>query len=181
MMHTVLLLGHIVVGAAALVVGPFAMRQDVRRFNAGERATGPISASYRWLVLTVCLSATALVISYRTELWWLIPVSLLTYVLALLARVSADHRFPGWSHGYVHGQGGSYIALVTALVVVALVVDGPMAGSAALIPWLVPTVIGTVLIEIWRRRLLANSDREADCTRRDRALPDLGRRGECGR
>jgi hypothetical protein len=34
----------------------------------------------------------------------------------------------------VHGQGGSYLALVTALVVVALTVDGPLQGPAVLVP-----------------------------------------------
>lgn len=89
----------------------------------------------------------------RLDLWWLVPVSALTYALALLARESAQRHFRGWSHGYAHGQGGSYTALVTALIVVALTVDGPVTGTAQLVPWLVPTGLGLVLIEIWRRHL----------------------------
>ncbi len=154
MAHTALLAVHVVTGTAALLFGPLAMRQDVYRFRSGKRTTGPLSAGYRALVLAVCLSATALVIQRRTDLWWLVPVSGLTYGLALLARSSASRRFPGWTHGYVHGQGGSYIALVTALVVVALTVDGPLRGPAQLLPWMTPTAIGIVFIEVWRRHLV---------------------------
>ncbi|ANN20022.1 hypothetical protein SD37_33400 [Amycolatopsis orientalis] len=155
MVHLALLVIHIATGTVGLLLGPVAMRQDVRRFVSAERSTGVISAWYRAMVLLICLSATGLVIERRTDLWWLVPVSVLTYGLAVLAKVSARRRHRAWIHGYVHGQGGSYIALVTALIVVALVVDGPVSGPAELIPWLAPTVIGTVLIEVWRRRLSA--------------------------
>ncbi|MBD0322691.1 MAG: hypothetical protein ICV72_04785 [Aldersonia sp.] len=154
MVHNLLLIIHIVAGTAGLVLGPLAMRHDRRRFAAGDRFCGPINAGYQATVLAVCLSAVALVVLYRPELWWLIPLSVLTYGLALLARESAARRFRGWTHGYVHGLGGSYIALVTALIVVSLTVDGPVTGPAQLIVWLTPTAIGTALIELWRRRLV---------------------------
>lgn len=153
MLHTALLSAHVLVGTAGLVLGPVAMTQDTSRFLAGRGVTGPASGLYRGAVLLVCLSAVALVLENRPELWWLIPVSTLTYALAVLARESAKRRFHGWSHAYAHGQGGSYIALVTALIVVALTVDGPLSGTAQLLPWLAPTALGTVLIEIWRRHL----------------------------
>ncbi|ONI87015.1 hypothetical protein ALI144C_10280 [Actinosynnema sp. ALI-1.44] len=155
MAYPALLIVHIATGIAGLLLGPLAMRQDTRRFASAERSTGVLSAWYRAATLLVCLSAAGLVIERRTDLWWLVPVSALTYGLVMLAKVSASRRHRGWTHGYVHGQGGSYIALVTALIVVALVVNGPMTGPVELVPWLAPTAIGTVLIEVWRRRLIA--------------------------
>lgn len=152
-MHTVLLVGHVAAGTVGLLLGPLVMHQDSRRFTAGERGTSRVGGIYRVVVLLVCLSAVALVVENRPELWWLVPVSVLTYALAVLARVSASRRYRGWLHGYVHGQGGSYIALVTAFIVVALTVDGPVTGSAQLVPWLAPTMLGTFGIELWRRRL----------------------------
>jgi hypothetical protein len=71
----------------------------------------------------------------------------------VFARSSARRRYPGWLHGYVHGQGGSYIELWTALIVVALTIDGPVTGTAQLLPWLAPAAVGTILIEVWRRKL----------------------------
>lgn len=153
MLHTALISTHVVLGTVGLLLGPLAMRHDTRRFVHGHRDTGRVSGVYRGVVLLVCLSAVALVVENRPELWWLVPVSALTYGLAVLARESARRRFRGWTHGYVHGQGGSYIALVTALIVVELTVDGPVTGPAQLVVWLAPTVLGTILIEVWRRRL----------------------------
>ena len=131
MIHTALIVGHIIVGAAGLLIGPAAMLQDSRRFVAGRRTTGPASGVYRWVVLLICLSAIGLVIEHRRDLWWLIPVAALTYLLALLARESARRRYPGWLHGYVHGQGGSYIALCTALIVVATTARVRFTSSAS--------------------------------------------------
>lgn len=165
MIHIALLVVHIVTGTAGLLLGLLAMRQDTRRFAAGERTTGPVNTWYRWTVLVVCLSAVGLVLVRRTDLWWLVPVSALTYGLAVLASESARRRFRGWTHGYAHGIGGSYIALVTALVVVSLAVNGPLGGSAELIPWLAPTAIGTVLIEVLRRRIVARQPAVADRVR----------------
>ncbi|MEJ3652072.1 hypothetical protein WEH80_03560 [Actinomycetes bacterium KLBMP 9759] len=153
MTHAVLLTAHILSGTAGLLLGPFAMRQDGLRFVRGERTTGPLTTIYLGVVIVVCVSATGLVIDSRPDLWWLVPVAALTVGLVVLAVESARRRFGGWTHGYAHGMGGSYIAQVTALVVVALIVDGPVRGTAELVPWLAPTAIGTVLIEVWRRRL----------------------------
>jgi hypothetical protein len=152
--HTVLLDIHIAVGALGLLLGPLAMWRDTRELGGGRRPTGGISAAYVWTVLAVSLSAIVLVVWYRSDLWWLIPVAVFSYALAALGQSAAARQFRGWSHAYVHGQGGSYIALVTALVVVALTVDGPVDGPAALIPWVLPTIVGTPLIESWRRRIL---------------------------
>jgi hypothetical protein len=145
---------HIAAGILGLLLGPLAMWRDTRRLLAGQGPAGGPSAAYPWSVLAVSLSAIVLVARYRADLWWLIPVAVLSYALAVLGRYAAARRFRGWSHGYVHGQGGSYIALVTALLVVSLTVDGPVGGPAALLPWLLPTVVGTLMIEWWRRRLV---------------------------
>lgn len=153
MPHAALVLIHVIAGTVGLLLGPFVMYLDTRRFVDGHRGTGPAGGAYRAVVLVVCLSAVALVVPNRPELWWLVPISVITFGLAVLARESAKRRSRGWIHGYVHGQGGSYIALVTALIVVELTVDGPVTGPAQLVVWLAPTVIGTVLIELWHRRL----------------------------
>ncbi len=154
MLHTVLLSVHIAAGVLGLLLGPVAMWRDTRRLVARQRPARGASAAYAWAVLAVSVSAIVLVAGYRGDLWWLVPVAMFSYALAVLGRYAATRRFPRWSHAYVHGQGGSYIALVTALVVVALTVDGPLHGPAALIPWVLPTITGTLLIEWWRRRIV---------------------------
>jgi hypothetical protein len=152
--HTLLLNLHIGAGVLGLVLGPVAMWQDTRALRAGRGPAGGLSAAYPWSVVAVGLSAVLLVVWYRGDLWWLVPVAALSAALALLGRAAAARQFRGWTHGYVHGLGGSYIALVSALLVVSLTVDGPLHGPAALLPWLAPTAVGLLAIEWWRRRLV---------------------------
>jgi hypothetical protein len=47
---------------------------------------------------------------------------------------------------HVAGQGGSYIAMVTALLVVNWQLVAGVPGRATLWPWLIPTLLGTPLI-----------------------------------
>ena len=153
-MNPVLLGVHIAAGTVGLVLGPAVMWQESKRLGAGHRANSAAGAAYHAAVLVVCASAILLVVLSRPDLWFLVPVALASYALALLGRMAGARPFRSWSHAYVHGIGGSYIALVTALVVVALTVDGPVKGSAEVIPWVVPAAVGTPLIEVWRRHLL---------------------------
>src|SRR6266487_2883101 len=154
MAHAVLLGIHIAAGTLGLLVGPVAMWQGTRRLAAAPGPDTVAGRAYHWTVLTVCLSAAVLVVWFRPALWWLVPVAAGSYSLVLLGRLAVARRFRGWTHAYVHGLGGSYIALVTALAVVALTVDGPLHGAAEVIPWALPAAIGIPLIEWWRRLLI---------------------------
>ncbi|QLY29891.1 hypothetical protein H0264_32540 [Nocardia huaxiensis] len=137
---------HIVAGTAGLLLGPAVAWADAR----ASRRSSPLWTAYLGAVGAVCLTAVGLVLWHRTDLWWLIPVSTLTVALAALGRSALDR--PGaWDHAYVHGLGGSYIALITATVVVSFAIDGPLHGPAQLIAWLGPTVLGAPLLELWRR------------------------------
>ena len=74
-------------------------------------------------------------------LWWLLLPAGFSYLLALLGFLAPRRRWRGWVGAYARGQGGSYIALVTALLVVS--VD----GTAAVAAWVLPTLVGHPLIE----------------------------------
>jgi hypothetical protein len=153
-MNTVLLMIHIGSGTLGLLLGPTVVWRESKRLLAGRLANSAVGAAYEATILLICVSAIALVVSSRPDLWLLVPVAVASYGLVRLGRIAGGRPFPSWSHAYVHGIGGSYIALVTALVVVALTVDGPVKGSAEVIPWVLPAALGTPLIEMWRRYLL---------------------------
>lgn len=153
MIDTIVVVVHVVSGSIGLLLGPWALVADQRVLASGARGTSRPAAAYRIVVVVVAVSAVGLVLTRRHDLWWLVPVAALTVALTLLADVAARRRFRGWLAAYVHGQGGSYLALMTAFVVVALTVDGPVRGALSLIPWLAPTVVGTLAIEVWRHRL----------------------------
>lgn len=130
-MDDLLLVLHVAAGAAGLVLGPLALFGVV-----------PWSGlAYLWAVCAVSLTALGLVALDPADLWWLAPLALLASGLALLGRIAATRSGPGWTRARAHGHGGSYIALVTATLVVS--VDGP----ASVVAWVLPTAAGLVLIE----------------------------------
>jgi len=96
---------------------------------------------YVWAVAIVAITAIALVALEEWELWWLVPLAVLALSLAVAGYLAPTHRHGPWIRLYAHGQGGAYIALVTALFVVSL------PGAAATAAWVVPTLIGLPLIE----------------------------------
>jgi len=152
-LHDLLLAVHIAVGAAGLALGAVVIWSSRERPLLDRR-----SAAYHWTVLAVSLTAIGLLALDWPQLWWIAILAVLAYGLALLGYLAPRHQFRAWRAAFAHGQGGSYIALVTALVVVALTVDGPLDGAAAALPWALPTLVGTSLIERWRRRLTALRD-----------------------
>lgn len=127
---------HIATGALALALGPLAV-YAAKRGGPGTRLDG----AYHFAVLAVCASAALLAALDWSRLWWFLPIAAGSYGLALLGY-AAGRR--GRLRLYVHGQGGSYIALVTALLVVS--VGSPVA-------WVAPTLIGSPLIQLAGRRL----------------------------
>ena len=145
--HEILFTLHVVAGALGLLLGPLAMwveRYPPHRSRAGS--------AYHWSVLAVALTAVGLVALGWPAKWWLLPLAGISYSLALLGLLAPRRRRRRWERAYAHGQGGSYIALVTALLVVSL--EGP----ASVLGWTVPTLVGLFLIE---RRVARLSDRSA--------------------
>jgi hypothetical protein len=130
------LAGHILAGTAGLVLGAAALgaeRPPAYRSRAG--------AGYVWAVAAVAITAIALVALDEWELWWLVPLGVLAFSLALVGYVAPARRRGPWIRLDAHGQGGAYIALVTALLVVSL------PGAAGTAAWIIPTLIGVPLIE----------------------------------
>jgi hypothetical protein len=140
--HTAFLAIHIAAGSLGLILGPVAMFAPKRR-GRHTRAGGV----YHWTMLTVCLSAVALAIVDWSRVWWFVPIAAFSYANALSGYVAVRRKRPGWLPRHIGGMGGSYIALVTALLVVN-------AGVAAWWAWSLPTIVGTVLI---RRTIAARA------------------------
>ena len=145
-LHDVLLVLHVAAGSLGLVFGPLAVWRSRGRPALLASRTGD---AYLWSVLATALTAVGLVSFDWSELWWLAILAAFSSSLALLAFLAPRLRFRGWTRACAHGEGGSYIALVTALLVVA--VDGPAAVAA----WTLPTLVGVPLIEMRAARLRA--------------------------
>jgi hypothetical protein len=125
---------HIATGTTGLILGPLAMRAPKRR--------GPhtrLGETYHWIMLTVCLSAAGLAILAWDRLWWFLAIAAFSYANALVGYLAAKRRRPGWLRAHIGGMGGSYIALVTALLVVNI-------GQQLPVVWILPTVVGSPVI-----------------------------------
>ena len=132
---------HVVAGVLAWVLGAIALWLSVNRRRPRDGL-----AAFHWSVLAVAISASLLVAFKPEELWWLWVLAVFSYGLALLGHLAPRERLPQWLRLGIHGQGGACIALVTATFVVS--VD----GLAQIAAWVMPTLVGVPLLELWYRR-----------------------------
>ena len=137
-----LLLAHIIMGTGALLLGPVAML--ARKKRGWHTRVGEI---YHALVLGVCVTAGALAILGWDRSAAFLPIATGSYAFALAGYVASKLRFSGWLRIHIVGQGGSYIAMTTALLVVNL-------GRESFWAWALPTLAGTPLI-VWTIRRIS--------------------------
>ena len=124
---------HVASGSLALLVGPVAMAVPKRRGWHPRLGTW-----YVVLVSALCGSATGLAI-LRPALWWLGVIAAATLVAALVGRELGRRRPRSWLPWHISLMGGSYISLLTALLVANLGLGDPIA-------WILPTIAGSPLI-----------------------------------
>jgi uncharacterized membrane protein len=92
---------HILSGTSALVLGPSAFFATARRRSSRER----LLTAYVWAVFATCLTAAIVCLLDWSRLWWLIPVAVLSYLLALVGDAAVRRGWPKWVGA--HGLGGS--------------------------------------------------------------------------
>jgi hypothetical protein len=137
----VLLVLHIAAGTVGLVLGPIAMTA-----RKGSRLHARAGEAYHWVMLAVCLSAAGLAWLDWTRLWWFLPIAVGSYAFALVGYLAAKRRWPGWLVAHVSGQGGSYIAMLTAVLVVNWKALTGTSGLSSPWPWVLPTLVGSPII-----------------------------------
>jgi len=135
-LRTVLLVVHVAAGVSGLVLGPPVLWFLARRARA--RGSRRLEATYLLAVGAVCLTALGLVLTDLGAYWWLGPVAVLTGGAAYGAHRLRGGIGPAARAWHVRLLGGTYIALVTALLVVSL---------GGWISWLLPGVAGAAAIE----------------------------------
>ena len=131
MLRSILLVSHVAAGVAGLLIGPAAMAASLR--NRRDTAFGQ---AYRAAVTVLTATAGGLV-AINPGLWPFLLLAAGTEAAVLLAPAAQP------LDRHVRLVCGSYVSLVTALLVVSW-------GS--ILAWVLPTVIGTVLVERVSRR-----------------------------
>lgn len=144
-----MLFTHIALGTVGLILGPVAM--TARKLPGLHTRAGE---AYHWVMLGVCVSAATLAVLDWRRIWWFLPIAAGSYAFALLGFLAAKRRWKGWLRAHVAGQGGSYVAMVTAVLVVNWPTFTGMRGTVSLWAWVLPTVVGTPIIA-WVSREVA--------------------------
>jgi hypothetical protein len=132
---------HIAAGSVGLVLGPIAMFA-----LKSSRLHGWAGELYHWVMLAVCASAGMLAWLDWARNWWFLPVAVGSYAFAFVGYLAAKRRWPGWLVAHVGGQGGSYIAMVTAILVVNWQTLTGTSGRSSPWAWVLPTLVGSPLI-----------------------------------
>lgn len=133
-LHDVLLVPHVVAGAAGLLIGPLAMAVPKR---AGRHTR--LGLAYQGTAAVMTVTALGLAALEPARLWWLGLIAVATEAAALAGWREQRRRAPGWLGRHVQLMCGSYLSFVTAFLVVNL--STPLA-------WVVPTVVGSPLIAL---------------------------------
>ncbi len=137
-MRDVVLTIHVLAGSAGLLLGPAWLWSRLRRRRGTVSA-----AAYQAAVAIVCATGAVLAVT-SVGLQWLLPVAVLTQALALAGAVARRRAWPHWRSLQPHLLGGSYIALVTGLLV---------AETGNVVFWFLPALVGQVPIAIAKGRL----------------------------
>jgi hypothetical protein len=143
-LESLLLPLHIVFGSLGILLGPIIMLSKKQR--GIHTRLGEI---YHWNMLAICLTAIVLAILEWDRLGWFFYVALFSYSFAFMGYVSGKIRWKSWIFYHLAGQGGSYIAMTTALLVVNV-------GVTVWWAWVIPSIIGSPIIS-WVSRGVALS------------------------
>jgi hypothetical protein len=129
---------HVAIGTGALLLGPAWLA--ARRRGRPARA---LAAGYQAAVAGVTGSAAVLAVT-DPQLAWLLPVAVGTETLAVTGALARRRHWAGWRSWQPHLLGGSYIALVTGVLI---------AETGNPVFWLLPALIGQLPIAAAKRRL----------------------------
>jgi hypothetical protein len=145
-MRTLVLSVHVVAGTAGLLLGPLLLLAGRAHgvLRIAPAAAG-MAVAYQVAVAGLTLTALGLVAFDVGRLWWLAPIAAATEAMALGGRRAGQRAQRGWA---IRLLGGSYVALVTALLVVSWF---------SWISWLLPTALMVPVIEILAFRAERNA------------------------
>ena len=139
--HDALLSFHVLVAAAALLIGPVAMWARKRR--GLHTRTGE---TYFWVVSAVCATGGALAIMEWEKLRLFFLISVVTFALALLGYLAARKRWQGWLLAHVGGVAFSYVSIAGAFVFNNWHHVTGVYGMHSPIAFLLPSAVGTGVV-----------------------------------
>ena len=149
-MFNIILLIHIIAGSMCLLLGllaGFARKLKGLHTIAGE--------FYHGFYVVVFLTSVTMAILHWKDSSYLLYIGLFSYSLAITGYIAAKRKRRGWLRLHIGTILGSYIAIITAVLVVnashmPVVQDWPV-----LVVWFFPTIIGTPIITLIGRKYIS--------------------------
>ncbi|UFJ40411.1 DUF2306 domain-containing protein [Brevibacillus humidisoli] len=150
---------HILSGTICLLTGLAAAFAAKRK--GLHTITGEI---YHAAYVGVFLSSVVMAIANWSESAYLFYIAIFSYGLALIGYLARKRGWRNWMGKHIGGMLGSYIGVVTGMLVVnhgdiPLVSDLPV-----LLVWFLPTIVGTPLIFMMGRKYGKRSGTNSNCT-----------------
>lgn len=147
-MYTIFILLHILSGSSCLIIGlivALSKKQVGKHTSLGE--------VYHWSYLVLFISSVVTSIIHWEESAYLFYIAIFSYGLALFGYLSGKLRVNHWLPKHIVGMLGSYIGIVTAVLVVNVATLSIFEHWPVFIFWLLPSIIGTPIIFIVGNRV----------------------------
>lgn len=146
-LFTILLTIHIAAGSVCLAAG--AASAFARKRKGLHTVMGEV---YHAFYMLIFLTSVIMAVMHWSESAYLFYIAIFSYSLALFGYLAKKLRWRDWLGKHIGGMLGSYIGVITAV----LVVNGhriPVLNEVpVLLIWLLPTIIGTPIIARIGRR-----------------------------
>ncbi|SFL23127.1 hypothetical protein SAMN03159341_104145 [Paenibacillus sp. 1_12] len=111
-----------------------------------------IGEIYHGAFVAIFITSVAMGIMHWSQSAYLLFIGIFSYSIALYGYLSKKLRWNNWLGKHIGGMLGSYIAIITAV----LVVNGPNIPLIKQLPtlllWFLPTIIGTPIIILIGKR-----------------------------
>ncbi|REK71912.1 DUF2306 domain-containing protein [Paenibacillus paeoniae] len=140
-LYTSILFVHIIAGTICLLAGAIAMGARKRK---GVHTL--VGETYHAFYLIVFVTSIAMAIMKWSELYYLFFIALFSYGQALYGYLARKRKRDNWLRKHIVGMLGSYIGVITAILVTNGESITRLAGIPTLLLWFIPTLIGTPLI-----------------------------------
>ncbi|PLS15425.1 DUF2306 domain-containing protein [Bacillus sp. M6-12] len=133
---------HILAGTVCLITGLVAIRSKKKQGN--HTKYGEI---YHYSYFIIFLTAIVMAIWHWNESAYLFYIALFSYGLALFGYLARKFKWKNWLGSHIGGMLGSYIGVITAVLVVNQSKIPLLQEVPSLIVWLLPTIIGTPIVK----------------------------------
>ena len=145
--HTIFLILHIIAGSFCLLTG--AINLSIRKEKGYHTRLGEW---YHGGYIVVFVTSIGMAIINWSESAYLFYIALFSYGLALLGYLARKRRWKDWLTLHISGMSGSYIGIITAVLVVNGM-DIPFINKIpTLLLWFIPTIVGTPIIFMVNKR-----------------------------